>query len=212
MTFVELDFSAIGRTLPADHGYPLYSALSASVPEIHEAKWLGVHTLPGFKDGKGAILLLPEPKLRLRLPVDKVPVVYPLAGKQLVIGKHTLRLGIPHIRMLEPGTRLWARLVVLKLAGSEGQSAESQSFLEGVKRQVEALGVTGEVSLEKASGEAPVDPFARRVLRIKDRTITGYGVYVSGLSDEDSLKLQAEGIGGRRRMGCGLFVPAKDSL
>jgi len=35
----------------------------------------------------------------------------------------------------------------------------------------------------------------------------GYAVRVSGLSDEDSLKLQERGLGGKRRMGCGVFVP-----
>jgi hypothetical protein len=29
----------------------------------------------------------------------------------------------------------------------------------------------------------------------------------SGLSAEDSLRLQEVGIGGRRHMGCGVFVP-----
>jgi CRISPR-associated protein Cas6 len=95
----------------------------------------------------------------------------------------------------------------LKLAGSEGKSAEAKSFLAGVEHQLEALEIQGTVCLELAKEKDELDPYARRVVRIRGKAITGYGVYVSGLNDEDSLKLQAMGIGGRRRMGCGLFVP-----
>jgi CRISPR-associated protein Cas6 len=208
--FVELDFSVVGRTLPADHGYALYGGLSEVVPAVHEAEWLGIHTLVGTKDGKGNILLPHEPQLHLRMPVDKIPLVYPLAGKKITVQEHCLRLGIPQIRMLQPSANLRARLVTLKLAGSEGKSAEAESFLAGVERQLEALEIQGTASLEPAREKNELDPYARRVLRIRGKAITGYGVYVSGLSDEDSLKLQAVGIGGRRRMGCGLFVPIGD--
>lgn len=33
---LELVFPAIGTTLPTDHAYPLYAALSAIVPTFHE--------------------------------------------------------------------------------------------------------------------------------------------------------------------------------
>jgi CRISPR-associated protein Cas6 len=210
--FVELDFSVLGRMLPADHGYALYGGLSEVVPAVHEAEWLGIHTLVGTKDGKGNILLPHEPQLHLRMPVDKIPLVYPLAGKKITVQEHCLRLGIPQIRMLQPSANLRARLVTLKLAGSKGKSAETESFLAGVERQLEALEIQGTVSLEPAREKNELDPYARRVLRIRGKAITGYGVHVFGLSDEDSLKLQAVGIGGRRRMGCGLFVPFEEVL
>jgi CRISPR-associated protein Cas6 len=205
--FVELDFSVVGRTLPADHGYALYGGLSEVVPAVHEAEWLGIHTLVGTKDGKGNLLLSHEPQLHLRLPIDKIPLIYPLAGKRIAVQDHSLRLGIPQIRMLQPSPHLRARLVTLKLAGSGGKSAEAKSFLAGVERQLEALEIQGTVCLELAKEKDELDPYARRVVRIRGKAITGYGVYVSGLSDQDSLKLQAVGVGGRRRMGCGLFVP-----
>jgi CRISPR-associated protein Cas6 len=210
MTTVELDFSILGSSLPSDHGYQIFSALSKLEEDIHRGKWLGIHTLPGFKDGKGNIQLVSSPILSLRLPLEKVPIVYGLAGKKIVVGKHSLTLGIPQIRMLVPAETLWARLVTLKLAGSEGKTAEAESFLAGVQRQIDALEISGIASLEKATTSAERDPYARRIVRIKDKVITGYGVFVSGLNDEDSLKLQIEGIGGRRHMGCGLFVPTRN--
>lgn len=35
---------------------------------------------------------------------------------------------------------------------------------------------------------------------------------VKDLKPEDSIKLQAQGIGGKRRMGCGVFYPNVPSL
>ncbi|BAW98007.1 hypothetical protein NIES970_29700 (plasmid) [[Synechococcus] sp. NIES-970] len=38
----------------------------------------------------------------------------------------------------------------------------------------------------------------------------GFGVTVEGLSDEDSIKLQCLGLGGRGHFGCGWFYPKKE--
>src|SRR5262249_25433300 len=50
----------------------------------------------------------------------------------------------------------------------------------------------------------------RMVLRIKGRRIIGYALRVSALSAEESIRLQEEGLGGRRRLGAGFFLPVKD--
>ncbi|MFN5763400.1 MAG: type I-MYXAN CRISPR-associated protein Cas6/Cmx6, partial [Pseudanabaena sp.] len=44
----------------------------------------------------------------------------------------------------------------------------------------------------------------------KHKHIVGYGVVVEGLSDEDSIKLQSIGMGGRKHFGCGWFYPVKE--
>ena len=41
------------------------------------------------------------------------------------------------------------------------------------------------------------------------REIAGFALSLHGLGAADSLLIQREGIGGDRRMGWGLFVPAK---
>jgi CRISPR-associated protein Cas6 len=49
----------------------------------------------------------------------------------------------------------------------------------------------------------------RQVLRVKGAAIVGYAVRVSGLSAEESLRLQSATHFGRRRMGAAFFVPAE---
>lgn len=37
----------------------------------------------------------------------------------------------------------------------------------------------------------------------------GFGLTVTNLNQIDSLTLQQEGLGGKRKMGCGMFVPVQ---
>jgi CRISPR-associated protein Cas6 len=50
----------------------------------------------------------------------------------------------------------------------------------------------------------------RHVIRIHGKAIVGFSVLVQGLTAEESIRLQEEGIGGRGKMGCGFFVAIKE--
>ncbi|MBU7583857.1 MAG: type I-MYXAN CRISPR-associated protein Cas6/Cmx6 [Nostoc sp. TH1S01] len=202
LPYVELNFDIFGHTLPADHGYALYSNISHLCPQLHEQQWLSIQTIMGIPDGKGKIYLTEKSRLRIRVPGDMVPVVYSLAGKALTIGKHLIRLGIPQIFMLQPVSRLRSRIVVIK--GFQ----EPEPFLSAAKRQVEALGIQGRVWIPiNADKEAD-----RKTIKIKKYTVVGFGLEVADLSDEDSIKLQIAGCGGKRRMGCGIFIPKRGEV
>jgi CRISPR-associated protein Cas6 len=75
---------------------------------------------------------------------------------------------------------------------------ETEPFLEAVKRQLQDLQVAGEAHL----GE-------RKTFRVKDKQVVGFSMGIINLTAEESLTLQEKGLGGRRRMGCGVFVPGK---
>jgi len=196
-TFVELSFSVIGQTLPADHGYGLFSALTQCIEELHELSGWSLNTISGIPDKQGKISLREYSKLRIRLPSEKVPLVYPLAGKKLQIGIHDIVLGIPQIFTLNSASQLRSRLVVIK--GYQ----KPESFLAAAQRQLEKLGIKGNLSISiNSSGE-----ISRKTIKIKKFTIIGFGLEINDLDSENSLLLQKVGIGGKRRMGCGVFVP-----
>ncbi len=45
---LDISFALIGTsTIPADHGYLLYSAISNTVPALHEANGLAIHPIAG---------------------------------------------------------------------------------------------------------------------------------------------------------------------
>ncbi|MCB1307386.1 MAG: type I-MYXAN CRISPR-associated protein Cas6/Cmx6 [Leptospiraceae bacterium] len=194
---VELSFGVLGRELPADHGYGLYSAISHVCPELHEKDWWSLQTISGFRDGQGRIRLDKSSRMRIRLPVERLPVVNALAGRELSIGIHRIRLTVPQLHLLQPRDILKARLVVIK------GFTEPDAFLEAAMRQFDALGIQAEALIDRDASGNPL----RKTIKIRRFTVVGFGMCVLGLNAEDSLKLQIHGIGGKRRMGCGVFIP-----
>jgi len=195
---VVVHFPVQGRQLPADHGYALYSAVTRQLPALHGAPWLGLELLSGVPWREGVIVLPTRgAQLRLRIPADRYAAVLSLAGKRLDIAGHPLRLGIPIARPLQPAPSLYARCVTIK------KFTEPEPFLDAARRQLDALGVS-------ATLELPLDDqgrFRRRVIEIQGKRIVGFSLAAHDLDDNDSLKLQTHGIGGRRSMGCGHFNP-----
>lgn len=196
--YVSIAFSIQGKQLAADHGYLLYSAMSRQFPRLHGVDWLGIELISGFPSAQG-VITLPDrgATLRLRIPAEHYRDVLPLAGKRLDIGGQQIRLGLPVARPLEPAPSLYARVVTIK------KFTEPAPFLEAVNRQLDSLGVKG-------TAELPRDEqgrYRRRIVTIQGKSVVGFSVAVHHLNDDDSLKLQSFGIGGRRAMGCGIFNP-----
>lgn len=195
---VIVHFPVQGRQLPADHGYALYGAIARQLPALHGAAWLGIELLSGVPWREGIIVLPTRgAHLRLRLPADRYGHVLPLAGRRLDISGHTLRLGIPLARPLTPAPSLYARCVTIK------KFTEPDTFLDAARRQFDALGINATLELPTDEQSRP----RRRVITIQGKRVVGFSLAAHNLSDEDSIKLQSTGIGGRRAMGCGHFNP-----
>jgi CRISPR-associated protein Cas6 len=192
MPVVDLAFRVTGIKVPVDHGYALYSAISRLVPEIHEAKNIGVHPIRGTYGGNGELMLRDSSRLVVRMESEQIGQFLKLAGKKLEIDSYSFRVGVPEVRLLLPRTALYSRLVTIK------GFMEPAAFLEAAKRQLEKIRVQAELQI----GE-------RRTFRVKDKQVVGFEVAATGLDAEDSIRLQESGIGGRRHMGCGIFVPAR---
>ncbi len=190
MIYVELRFPLTGTALPSDQGYALFSAISRRLPEVHTADWLAIETVPGIARGDGITQLAEDARLRIRLPQDRVHLLLKLAGRRLEVDGHAVRLGAPQIHLLQSASALYARLVTIK------GYTEPEPFLDAVCRKLDEMGVRGEPA---------VGP--RRVLKVANHTIVGFALAIHELSDDASILLQEQGLGGRRRMGCGIFNP-----
>jgi CRISPR-associated protein Cas6 len=206
VTTVDLSFPVTGDRIPRDHGYALYAALSRAVPALHGSPWLGVHPLSATLVDKVHLQLGPRSKLRLRLPAARIVAVLPLAGMTLDVAGCELRLGAPSLHQLVPAASLDARLVAIKLTkaprllvgdlerGTLDMSGFAERYVSEIKRQLVSLGV-----------DRPFELRGRRSVTVGGRRIVGYSVRVMGLSADQSISLQETGIGGKRRMGCGVF-------
>jgi CRISPR-associated protein Cas6 len=196
--YINVTFALSGKQLPADHGYLVYSAISRAFPALHSVDWLGIELISGFPSAPG-LIAVPDRSatLRLRIPADHYRDVLLLAGKRLDIGGHQIRLGLPVARPLEPAPSLYARVVTIK------KFTEPEPFLEAVNRQLDSLDVKGNAELPRDEQGR----YRRRIVTIHGKSVVGFSVAVHDLHDDDSIKLQSFGVGGRRAMGCGIFNP-----
>lgn len=201
MNIVDLSFPARGGVVPLDHGYALYGAISRALPSAHGAAWLGIHGLEGRLVAPDA-LDVQRGALTLRLPSERIGEVLGLAGATLELARDKIVLGAPVVRALVPAASLDARLVAIRLTGGVARPLATSDltgrFEAEAKRQLERIGVAGDLVLS-----------GRRSITVGGRRVVGHAVRVVGLSPEHSLVLQVEGLGGKRRMGCGLFRPAR---
>jgi CRISPR-associated endonuclease/helicase Cas3 len=197
--YVEMNFPLLGIDLPADQNYRVYGACSREIPDLHKETNISILTSPGIKDHKGKISLTKQSSIRIRLPITKVQMVYSLGGKRLKIGGYKVQLGIPTIEALRAFEVLKARIVIIK------GYTEPGSFLAAAQRQLQGLGITAELTIPNNREGQP----ARKAIKVKDKNIVGFSLIARGLSPEDSIKLQIKNIGGKNKMGCGIFVPTK---
>jgi CRISPR-associated protein Cas6 len=214
---IDLAFRVSGDSLPLDHGYSLYSSLSRISPDLHEAEWLGIHPINGIPTSRNTLGLTQRSRLRLRLPADHIPKFIGLAGKRLSLasrsGQYSFTIGVPEIHSLLPTANLFSHYVTIKLSEIEktDQSPTREMFSVAIRAQLQGLNMQGDVWIDDTR-DTHGRECSRRVIHIRDRAVVCYSVYIRNLSEEDSLRLQALGIGGRRRMGCGIFTPCKATL
>jgi CRISPR-associated protein Cas6 len=192
MPYVDLAFRLSGSKVRVDHGYALYSAISRVVPQIHDTENLGVHPIRGTYGGNGELTLRDSSRLVVRMESEQIGQFLKLAGKKLEIDSYSFRVGVPEVRVLLPRVAVYSRLVTIK------GFMEVDTFLEAAKRQLEKIGVQADLQV----GE-------RRTFRVKDKQVVGFELAATGLDAEDSVRLQESGLGGRRHMGCGVFVPLR---
>lgn len=201
---VDLVFPVNGTTIPTDHAYPLYAALSTLVPAFHAADaQLRFAPISGVGKPEGTLKVGPHSCLRVRLPDDSIRFVLLLAGKRLSLVGSTVTLGVPSVRTLVAAPAVVARFVTFKNADTPEQ------FLTTARAKLTEFGISGEPSLPIHLEGDRAGETKRRVVRIKGAVIVGYSLLVSELTAADSLALQERGLGGRTRLGCGFFVPAK---
>ncbi|MEM8641357.1 MAG: type I-MYXAN CRISPR-associated protein Cas6/Cmx6 [Cyanobacteria bacterium P01_G01_bin.54] len=221
MNNIEIQFYLRGRTLPADHGYAQYAAIKKLVldcqnEELKQSVLVGdkdlspemlLCTVPGVPNRKGMIYLNRSSRLRLRCPNAQRQAWYRLLQNQVLdIQGHLVRLTQPRLALITPQEKLSARLVTFKLDKWDHHEAPVH-FLKSAQKALTKLEIQGEPYIESdRDGD-----LALRAVRVKGKHILGFGVGIEGLSESDSLKLQANGLGGRKHFGCGwFFAPGEE--
>jgi CRISPR-associated endonuclease/helicase Cas3 len=213
---IDVSFRIVGDRIALDHSYSLYSSLSRQIPALHEADWLGIHRIAGLQLDSRTLRLTSDSRLRLRLPSEHLPSIMPLAGASMRIFDEgrafQFRLGVPEVFALSPASELFSSCVVIKVSSVErkGVPPNREMYLEALRAKLKEYEISCDVWIDPGL-DAKGRERSRRVIQIKGQSVIGYAVYVRNLNDVDSIKLQSLPMG-RRRFGCGLFVPVTPTV
>lgn len=188
---LDVVFGLAGRSVPAEHAFALAQAVVAWLPWLGGEPAAGVHRLRTAPTGYGMALLAHRAKLVLRVPRPRLSEALALAGRSLDVGGTELAVGSGVVRPLKP----WATLHAGQVAAGAGDEA---AFQEEVR---EWLGARA-LDCEFITGR-------QRTVRTPEREIVGFSVVLHGLRPAASLRVQDEGMGAHRLLGCGIFVPHK---
>jgi hypothetical protein len=186
---IDAVFPVYGSTLNADHNYYLFAALCSLVPEFHELPGFCFNTINGLPDGKGSIKLGDKSILRIRFPVEYADLIRSLSKVRFTVNGCKLNLDSPRYETLKTSDTLSSRLVTINT---------DDVFLYVLEHQLEKLGVNAKVIIG--------DRKSVRITKSRPYDIWGYKVTLKNLSPENSIKIQEIGLGGKRRLGCGVFI------
>jgi CRISPR-associated protein Cas6 len=191
---VDLAFPLAGRALPRDHRAALAAALLEQLPWLDQAPGAGLHRLHGVSNVGAQVLLSARARLLLRLPRERAgEATAALAGATLEVAGESLRLGAAVTRELLPHCTLYAHFV----AAPDGDEA---AFMTMVEAELRTLGVVCRPVCGRHQS-LPCDGGA----------LQGFSLMLDGLKPADALRVLESGVGVRRALGCGLFVPHRSA-
>ena len=189
------------RALPVDHARDLRSALLSVWPWLTDEPLAGIHTIHGAESGNGWIrpddpaTYLPlsrRTRLALRLPYHRLEDARELSGTTLQVGPDPMTIEDSRLHPLQAQGTAFARYVAI-------EAEDEEEFLGLCAEQLREIGIgaprmmAGRTHLVTASGAA---------LRCRS-------LMLDGLDPGQSLDLQRQGLGPKRLLGCGLFLPHK---
>jgi CRISPR-associated protein Cas6 len=187
--YVDVVFELAGTSVPAEHAWPLWRALAHRLPWLLGEEGAGVHPLRVAPTGYGVALLARRARLALRVRRERVPDALTLAGATLDVAGSALVVGAGIERELRAWATLYARAVATGVV-------DEAAFQEDAVRRLAAM----DIACECISGR-------RWAFVAGDREVVAFGLALHNVKPEDSLRVQCEGIGAERALGCGILVP-----
>lgn len=190
---VDVVFPIDGQALPRDHAQALQQALCAQLPWLDTDPLAGIHPIKVVTGSDEQALLSQRARLLLRVAARRVDELLALDGLDLIVDGHPLRLGVPHLRELQPHSTLYAYKVA-------ADSADEVTFMAAMGRELAELAIDG----ERVCGK-------RQHLMVSGCVVDTFSLMLHALPPAQSLRLQQRGLGPHRLLGCGIFVPHKSA-
>ena len=202
---IDINFAIKCKTLPLNHAWALSDEILKVLPWIKHEPNAGIHQIHVAESNNGWLrpeddeegaLLYPShrTKLCLRIPGDKIKDTQQLTGQTLDIDGHELTLGKSRKKELSNASVIFARYVA-----SDEKETENK-FLERIYRDILTMThfkVKKMLCGKSHTIDTPNGKLFTRHLMIAD------------LDSDPSIKIQQQGLGDHRELGCGLFLPHK---
>jgi CRISPR-associated protein Cas6 len=203
---VDLVYSIRCRSLPLDHAYSFSQAVRQALPWLEEEERAGIHLIHGAESGNGwmrpddaenqLLHLSRRARMTLRVPGQRIDDARELSGETLDIEGHSLEVGDAKVRLLSTLPTQFARYVVVPEGSGD---ADEEAFMSYAAERLRELGIRVRKLL---CGRA-------HAIRHPDGDLFTRSVMLADLEVEEAVRLQQEGIGEYKKMGCGLFIPHK---
>jgi CRISPR-associated protein Cas6 len=201
---VDLLFPIDCRRLPVDHAYALGEALCRALPWLAADTEVAVHEIhvAGSQNGwerpahgtRSYLRPSRRTRLAIRAPKDRIePLLTQLSGTALSVDDCALSIGPGKIRPLSAETTLFARHVV----GAPREDEET--FLARCAQALSGM----DIRVRKALCGRSVE------LATPEGAVFTRGLMLADLTRAESIRLQQSGLGPRRLLGCGIFIPHK---
>lgn len=187
----DIQFDLKGDALPLDHAWLIYRGLLAIAPWIDDEGELGIHPVLGTDTGRGEMILSHRAKLVIRSRSDRLPELKKLTGGSFEVNAHVLTLGASKIKPLTQHTPLYAHTVC---TGSD----DEKGFTRDILGQLDGMGISSRFICGKPQKFFDGGKMA-----------TGYSLMLHGLPIEHAIRVQQQGLGLHRKLGCGIFIPHK---
>ncbi len=201
---VDVVFKLQGKAIPLDNAHALSKAIEQVLPWVADDEQVGIHQVFGAESGNGwlrpentesgILYLSRRQKLTLRIPRERLNDIQSLSGKTLVVDGYELSVGKSVVRKLSDMNIVFARHVVVSEA-----SLSEDMFIQACAEQIKEQGI--QIKKMMCGRE--------RYIQLPDRKLITRGLMLADLEKADSVKLQENGIGVGRKLGCGLFLPQK---
>ena len=191
---VELVFKIAGDLIPIDHGYPLYSGISHIIPELHDLQNCQISKINGIQSVSGMLNLTSSSCMVMRLESTHIPLALKLAGKKVDINGQIIQFGIPQTCLIQPASILFSRIVLIK------GFTEPDTFKDALERQL----------IHKQITNLEIEIQNRKIMKMKEKKLVGFSVFLRKIKPEDSVIIQSEGLGGKHKMGCGVFLKGRE--
>ena len=200
----DISIQLICDKLPGDHIFLLSRALIAIFPWLEQDPQIAIQQIYIPASGNGwqrddlstdtLVYLSKRTRLKIRLPLKYLDRIYQLTGNEVMVSGHLVKFGNIKISKITASEILLARFVHIPETENNEEKFLSLAF-EQLKQN--------NIAIKKMlCGKSTHFNFAGQLIKTRS-------LMLADLSTEDSLTIQAYGIGDHYLFGCGVFIPQK---